>query len=286
MPRIDVDGVKLHYQQTGEGPDVVLIHAFTSNLAVWMMIGIMDELAKDFRVTSYDLRGHGLSEVTPTGYTSVEMARDFARLHDALELDSAFVVGHSYGGVIGAHAALEYPEKVSGIILADTYFPGLEHIEPNVADTVIWRELSNDLGKSGIDLGEQVDFGRLFEAVKNLTPEQTEAIRESLGPASVRWLAPLGKLAGTTAGTEMFEVAGLTAERIQSLSVPVVGLYDEQTTFGATCKYLEDHLADVQIDVVPGARHLAPLQSPVEFTRLVKTHLHRMAGLESVVESS
>ena len=74
MPRIDVDGGKLHYQQTGEGPDVVLIHAFTSNLAVWMMIGIMDELAKDFRVTSYDLRGHGLSEVTPNGYNSAAMA--------------------------------------------------------------------------------------------------------------------------------------------------------------------------------------------------------------------
>jgi hypothetical protein len=39
MPRIEVNGVNLHYQQSGQGRDVVLVHAFTSNLSVWMLIG-------------------------------------------------------------------------------------------------------------------------------------------------------------------------------------------------------------------------------------------------------
>jgi pimeloyl-ACP methyl ester carboxylesterase len=276
MPRIDVNGLRTHYQQTGEGPDVVLVHAFTGNLSVWMMIGLLDELARDFRVTAYDLRGHGLSEVTERGYDSAQMADDLHALHAHLGLGPAYLVGHSYGGVIAAHAAVRHPEIVRGIIAADTYFPGLAHIEENVADTAIWTELKNDLARCGLDVGERVDFARLFEVIKNLSPEQSEAIRRTMGPAAARWLGPLGRLAGTQAGTEMFAVAGLTEEVIRGIDVPVVGLYDDQTTFGATCRYLEEHLPNCVIDTVPGARHIAPLQSPEEFVRLVKKHLHEL----------
>jgi pimeloyl-ACP methyl ester carboxylesterase len=272
-----VNGAKLHYQQAGDGPDVVLIHAFTSNMAVWMMIGLIDQLAEDFRVTAYDLRGHGVSEVSPGGYDSAHMAADLKALHAALGLGPAYLVGHSFGGVVAAHAAAFHPEIVAGVVVADTYFPGLEHVEPNVADTAVWQELRKDLSAGGVDIGERVDFGRLFEVVAGLTDEQTARICEVLGPASVRWLAPLGRLAGTTAGSEMFQVAGLTEERIRSIRVPFVGLYDEQTTFGATGRYLEANLPQAKMDVVPGARHLAPLQSPEEFTRLVQTHLREMA---------
>ena len=49
----------------------VLVHAVTSNLAVWLFSGVADALAADFRVTLYDLRGHGASDRPPAGYTSL-----------------------------------------------------------------------------------------------------------------------------------------------------------------------------------------------------------------------
>ncbi len=76
MPHVTVRGTRFFFQQAGQGPDVILIHAVTSNLAVWMFINILETLAPDFRVTAYDLRGHGNSDVTPTGYTSAAMAED------------------------------------------------------------------------------------------------------------------------------------------------------------------------------------------------------------------
>ena len=66
MPYLELKGLKLHWQQTGEGPDVVLVHAFTSNLAIWMLTGVVEQLSARYRVTSYDLRGHGASSVPPT----------------------------------------------------------------------------------------------------------------------------------------------------------------------------------------------------------------------------
>jgi len=286
MPHLNANGINIHYQQSGQGPDVVLIHAFTSNMAIWILTGLVQQLAGEFRVTAYDLRGHGVSEIPPARYTSAEMVEDFHALHSALDLGPACLVGHSFGGVIAMHAAAQYPEVAAGVIVSDTYFPGLKHIEPNIADTAIWKDLRRDLLKAGADIGERVDFGNLFEIVAGLSREQTEAIRGVMGASATRWLSQLARLAGTTAGGDVFQTAGFTEERIRSVRVPVVGLYDEETTFSATCRYLETHLPDCKIDTVPGARHVAPLQNSHEFTRLIKLHLQRMTAAGAGSQSS
>ena len=75
MPHVFANGTRLYYQQTGEGPDVVLTPPVTSNQAVWVFTGLADAVAAaGFRVTTYDLRGHGASDSQPTGYTSADMA--------------------------------------------------------------------------------------------------------------------------------------------------------------------------------------------------------------------
>jgi pimeloyl-ACP methyl ester carboxylesterase len=277
MPKIDIDGLQVHYQQQGTGPDVVLIHAFTSNLSIWALCGIVAELAAQFRVTSYDLRGHGLSSVTPGGYNSAQMARDLRRLHDELGLGPAHLVGHSYGGVIAVHAALEYPDMVASVVLSDTYFPGLRHLEPNMGQAEVWTNLRDSLRKVGADIGDRVDFGRLFRVVARWTPNEHEAVQRELGPPAGRWLAHLGQLAATNAGDEFFDESGLTADRIVQVQQPVTALYDEFSPFEATCEYLQRRLAICQVEIVPGAKHLAPIENPTVFVDLVKKHLQRVA---------
>ncbi len=277
MPQRSVNGATLNYVQMGQGPDVVLIHAVTSNLAVWLFIGLLDRLARaGFRVTAYDLRGHGLSEATPAGYTSAEMAEDFRQLHAALGLGRAYLVGHSFGAVVAAHAAVLYPQCVAGLVLADPYFPGLAHIEPNLGSSDVWLDMREHFRHAGIELGEAVDFTRLFQVVESLTREQRAALRQRMGAASERWLAQLPRLAQTSCGTDVFAVAGLTAERIDSIQQPVVALYDEHSPFLATCRYLEQHLANCVVEIVPGARHLGPVQNPAVFVELVAKHLTRL----------
>ena len=218
MPQINVNGTTFNYAQMGQGPDVVLLHAVTSNLAVWLFIGVMDKLARDgFRVTAYDLRGHGLSEATPAGYTSAEMAEDVHQLHAALDLGPTYFVGHSFGAVVAVHTAVLHPDCVAGLVLGDPYFPGLAHIEPNLSRSNVWLDLQQHFRHAGIELGEHVDFTRLFTAVESLTKEQKAALRERMGAASERWLAQLPRLAHTTCGADVFAEAGLTAERIVSV---------------------------------------------------------------------
>lgn len=276
MPKLNVDGLNFQYTQSGSGPDVVLVHAFTANSAVWMFINIIETLAADFRVTVYDLRGHGNSDVPATGYTSADMARDFQKLHAALELGPAYVVGHSFGGVVGMHAAVEYPELVRGVVLSDTYFPGLAHIEPNMAEALVWQDVRETLRAVGEELSERVNFRQLFDIMGRLNPEQMQTIKDRMGAPGARWLAQLGQLRETSAAEDTFETAGLTEERLRSIEQPVVALYDEHSPFKATCQFLEHELPHCTVDVVPGANHLAPLQSSQDFVRLVQKHLLAM----------
>jgi pimeloyl-ACP methyl ester carboxylesterase len=279
MPEVEVNGTRLYYQQSGDGPDVVLVHAVTSNQAVWVLTGLVDAVAADgFRVTSYDLRGHGFSARPPTGYTSAVMAEDLRQLHTALGLGPALLVGHSFGGVIGIHAAVLAPEAVAGIIVSDSFFPGLRHVEPNFGKANVWADLRESFRTVGVDLGDTVDFARLFRTAAALSAEQTKALEETFGALGRGWFRQLPRLAETTCGDEVLAEAGLTAERIASVRRPVVALYDEFSPFLATCRWLEANLPACTAEIIPAAKHLAVVENTAGFTDALRRHLKRLAA--------
>lgn len=269
--------MQFHYQQSGSGPDVVLIHAVTSNLSVWMFSGMLDALAKDFRVTAYDFRGHGHTDAPPSGYTSRDMADDLRRLHENLRLNPALLVGHSYGGVVAMHAALAHPELVKGVIISDTFFPGLRHIEPNFDRANVWTDLRESFARCGLKLGENISFAELFEVVSHLTPEHLEKLKADMGPGSIRWLSQLPRLAQTTCGNDVLEPAGLTETELVKIKQPVIALYDEHSPFQATAKFLESRLLNCKLEIVPGAKHIAVLQNTAVFVEMVARHLHDLS---------
>ena len=279
MPDVIANGTRLFYQQSGQGPDVVLVHAVTSNQAVWVFTGLADAVGSaGFRLTTYDLRGHGASECPPTGYTSADMAADFRALHEALGLEPALVVGHSFGGVVGLHAASLYPESVAGVILSDSFFPGLEPIEPNFGRSNVWIDLRETFSKVGVQLAETVDFAGLFRAAAALTAEQLKALDVLVGPVGRGWLRQLPRLAETTCGHDVLAEAGLTAERIAAITRPVVALYDEFSPFLATCRWLEQNVPGCQAEIIPAAKHLAVVENTAAFTDAVLRHLIRLSG--------
>src|SRR6185437_3122599 len=155
MPRVSVEGMRFYYQQAGEGQDVVLLHGVTGNMAVWPLINMLPTLAADFRVTAYDLRGHGYSDTPPSGYTSADMAGDLVKLQRALGLGPMYVLGHSYGGVVALHAAVLHPEAVAGLVLSDPYFPGLRHLETDIGQWTGWHEYAEQASRAGIEVSAE-----------------------------------------------------------------------------------------------------------------------------------
>jgi pimeloyl-ACP methyl ester carboxylesterase len=278
MPRVSVEGMKLYYQQTGAGPDVVLLHGVTGNMAVWPLTGLTTALAADFRVTAYDLRGHGYSDTSPTGYTSADMAADLVKIQQALGLGPMYVLGHSFGGVIALHAAVLYPESIAGLILSDPYFPGLRHLETRFGEWTGWLEYKEQASRAGLEVSEEdwFDVGQLLQQTANLSPERHEMFRKELGLAAMHRLT---RLAATTCGDDVKAVAGLTEDRIRSVRHPAVALYGESSPFLATCRYLTENLANCGMALVPNAKHRAHEENPPGYVAVVQQHLREMAGL-------
>ena len=103
---------------------MILIHGVTGDLSIWFLCEAMGVLARSFRVTAFDLRGHGYSDVPRDGYTSADQAGDVMAIMDGLDIDRAMLVGHSFGAVIAMHAAILHPDRIDALVLSDPSFPG------------------------------------------------------------------------------------------------------------------------------------------------------------------
>jgi pimeloyl-ACP methyl ester carboxylesterase len=119
---IDVDGVRVHYQEAGDehAPALVLIHGFASSTLVWSKVFV--KLAEaGYRVIASDLLGYGYSAKPRNGeYTIAGQAKLLTRLLDKLGIPRAIFVGSSYGGAVAATCALDYPDRVEKLILVGT----------------------------------------------------------------------------------------------------------------------------------------------------------------------
>ena len=118
MPKLRANGLNFHYWQSGSGPDLVMVHGLGGNLAGWHL-SLVPDLQQDYRVTTYDLRGHGRSDVPETGYSTKEMAEDLRRILDVCGIDRCHLVGHSWGVDIALHFALVQPERVKDLVLIE-----------------------------------------------------------------------------------------------------------------------------------------------------------------------
>src|SRR5919204_5220087 len=98
MPLAEINGVKLYYEETGEGDPLLFVHGSWTDHATWELV--VPELSKQFRVISYDRRGHSRSSA-PAGQGRVEDdVADLAALIEHLDAVPAHVAGNSLRAAI------------------------------------------------------------------------------------------------------------------------------------------------------------------------------------------
>ena len=114
----DIDGVRLHYQESGTGTPLVLLHGFTSSTYSWK--DVFEPLSKRFRVIAVDLKGFGFSGKPDGDYSRRAQATLVTHLLDYLKIEKAWLCGNSMGGEISLNIALAYPQRVAGLILIDS----------------------------------------------------------------------------------------------------------------------------------------------------------------------
>ena len=276
MPFVNVHGIRTNYRQEGSGPSVVLIHGVAGNMAGWYFCGLVHELARYFHVTTYDLRGHGLSDTPDSGYTSRDLATDLIELMRMLDLEGARLLGHSFGAAIALQVADLDPQRIAGVIVSDAYLPGLAAIHGAPQEWNGWNAYKAIAASIGLNVSDEWEnLDDLFSQATCLTPEQRLAFTEVVGEGT---LDRLIRAASTTCGRDVAEIAGLTADRILAVRQPVVCLYGEQSPFRPLSAFLAAHLRDGREVLIPDAEHFAFEENPTAFVQLATRELCRMAG--------
>jgi 3-oxoadipate enol-lactonase len=111
MPSIDASGTELHYERAGEGEPMLLIQGMSATHLAWGE-PFLEQLRGNFDLIVFDNRGMGLSGRAELPFTTADLANDTAGLLDALEIETAHVVGISMGGMIAQELALANPERI------------------------------------------------------------------------------------------------------------------------------------------------------------------------------
>ena len=119
MPAIEENGLTISYGETGEGPDLVMLHAAGSTGAQWR--GVLGELGDRFRTLTPDLWGHGRTSFWPDTETLLHdrQAELVKCIVDEESIGAFDLVGHSYGGGTAIRFVLEHPERVRSLVLIE-----------------------------------------------------------------------------------------------------------------------------------------------------------------------
>ncbi|MCB9675750.1 MAG: alpha/beta hydrolase [Alphaproteobacteria bacterium] len=272
---LDLDGLQIAYVDSGgDKPPLLFIHGLSSYMGFWEYQ--LQEFTSTHRVIALDLPGYGSSSRPDAPMTPPWYAETVAGFMDALELDSAAVVGHSMGGQIAITLTLDHPERVDRLVLSAP--AGLERFNPGAARWMKdwWHE-----GRA-MHSGESEVRTAFLAAVFNTHDEGVERLIEE----RVR----LGKheaFKGTSVAVSR-SIAGMVdhpvADRLGEIDVPtliVFGTDDHMIpnpifTGGRTKRIAEqgrDAIPGARLVLVPGAGHTVHHDAPGEFNRAVAEFL-------------
>jgi pimeloyl-ACP methyl ester carboxylesterase len=246
-----------------------MLHGITGNLAIWHL-DIVPALMLEYRVTTFDLRGHGYSDMPPTGYTTADLATDLCHLLDTLQIERAHMVGHSFGADIALHFAILFPDRLDRLVLAEPAIAALQSLRAR-EDWPGWEYWRGKLKSGGIEVPPEkwydieylvrssIKIPKLFGFAKGRT----------------RRSAPLVRLMETTTAAQDYRrESGLTLEKIGQVQHPTMVVYGENSVFLGTYDYLKAHLPNCKPILMPEAEHFAPLEHPELFVGYLREFLY------------
>lgn len=118
MGYVEKNGVETYYERHGDGHPIVFVHGLTMDRRTWQPQ--VDALADEYEVITYEYRGHGKTETgDPSEYSVSLLVDDLRALIEELDVENPVLCGHSYGGLIIAEYAHQYPDDVAGLVFAD-----------------------------------------------------------------------------------------------------------------------------------------------------------------------
>ena len=252
MPYAELPGVRLHYEEVGAGPPLVLLHGIGASRSDWEYN--VPAFARHYRVITPDLRGFGQSERSGN-YGVATFAGDIWALLEQLQVSRFNLIGHSMGGAVALQMAVDRPERIERLVAADT-LPSFQTNTFGKRILFAYRYLM--MGVFGPQRLSSAVAAKLFPG-----PNQ-QALRDRAtagGMANDRtvYLETLRQLLGWN-----------VLERLERLTMPVLVLAAEHDYFPVQdAEAFAKALRDARLKIFAGMHHALPLEAPQAFNTAV-----------------
>jgi pimeloyl-ACP methyl ester carboxylesterase len=253
---VEIDGARLTYDEAGDGPALLLLHAGIADRRMW------DDqlaLAEHVRLVRCDLPGFGDSTL-PSGEFSP--LASLAALLDRLSITRAAVLGSSFGGRLALDFALEYPERVGGLVLVGS---GLGGYRMSAALDAFETEIGAALEAGDLDRAAEIDL-RVWVDGPRRAPDQLDPDMRARANAMARRVYEVASEAGRPVLP-----AQLAIERLEALRAPtlvIVGDQDQPDML-AIADRLAEGIAGARKVAMPGVAHLPNMEQPRVFNDIV-----------------
>ena len=250
-----MSAVELHCADSGgAGEAVLLAHAIGCDHRMWD--GLRARLAPRYRVLAVDLRGHGRSPVPPRPYTLAGLADDARALLDRLGIARAHWVGLSMGGMVGQAFALQHPQRLGKLVIANStssYGP---------EGPSLWAARAKLVEQGGLAAIRDTVAQRYFsEEYRRENAAQVNAVMDRFLETPAQ-----GYLGCCDAIGELDFSAALG--RIRAPTLVIAGEADAGTPV-AMSRAIAQAIPGARLAVIAGAAHLSSAEKPEEFARLV-----------------
>ncbi|MBU3611035.1 3-oxoadipate enol-lactonase [Polynucleobacter wuianus] len=183
-----INGIDVFYLTEGDPHKPALIFSNSLGTDHSMWDGQMEKLRRDFYIIRYDTRGHGLTSAPKGPYTIAQLASDVLGLLDHLSIDKASYCGISMGGLIGQWLAINSPERIEALVIANT--------APKIGNEQAWNDRAALVRKDGLSgIAESApsrwftpefygsspsSVNELLVTLKNMSPEGYASCCEAL----------------------------------------------------------------------------------------------------------
>jgi pimeloyl-ACP methyl ester carboxylesterase len=269
---IETNGATIHVRFGGQGSAVVLLHGYGETGDMWGPMA--EDLARDHTVVVPDLRGLGLSSKPEGGYDKKTQAGDVAGVLDALGIDSADLVTHDIGNMVGYAFAVQHPDRTTRLVVIDAPVPGIGPWEEVLKNPLLWHFRFGGPDMERLVAGrERIYLDRFWNEFSATPAAFTEASREHY--------AELYALPGAMhAGFSQFAAFDQDAADNLAfladkgkLTMPVLAIGGEKS-FGpmmaTVMRFAADNVAE---GVIPGSGHWIMEENPDATVAAVRAFL-------------
>lgn len=264
------DGTR--YWRQGRGTPIVLIHGVGLDATMWQ--AQVAALAQEHEVVAYDMLGHGDSALPSENAGLEAYADQLAALLDHLAFERVAVVGFSMGGLVARAFALRHPDRLAAMVVLSSVFERDSDQRAGV------RQRIAQTREQGPAANVDEALKRWFSpAFRHSHPERIAAIHETVSRNHPQGYYRSYALFGTQ--------DNFGAERLATIRVPILvatGELDPGST-PRMARALAARLPNAEVHILPGQRHMAPIEAPEAINPLIQHFLTRAYSHDSLEET-